>query len=267
MRRGALLVLLLCGVVCGRAAEVSLERQGEILHQALEAFDAAVAQAASDPDAARQLYEAARAGFEALVQVGVRSAALEYNLGNTYYRLGSLGRAIVHYRRAERMDPTDEKLLANLDYARRQVEPAIRPAGQDRLLRHVLFLHYSTSLRTRFWAAAALSALGWLGLTVGLLWRTRHALIPGLICIALGLSFAASAGWQIREQATRPAGVVVGQEVVLRLGRGNDYEPALQQPLGPGVELEILLDRGDWVEVRLRDHTVGWLPASAVERV
>ena len=44
------------------------------------------------------------------------SAALWYNIGNTRYRLGETGQAILAYERSLRLDPTDRDTRANLDF-------------------------------------------------------------------------------------------------------------------------------------------------------
>ena len=249
------------------AGEMSPDRQRQVLRDALNAFDQAVAAAQDRPARAEELYRDAAAGFNALVEAGLDNVALEYNLGNTHFRLGQLGHAIVRYRRAQRLDPNHKNLLSNLEYSRRQVEPYIQPSGQTRLLHDLLFLHYSTSLRQRFWAAALLSVGGWLLLIVRLWQPKRPLLMVGGLAVLLGLSFGASAFWQINDQTRHPAAVIVDNEFILRLGRGQGSDAALKQPLGPGVELRILQQRGDWVEVRLTNDQTGWLPADAVERI
>ncbi|MCM1483384.1 MAG: tetratricopeptide repeat protein [Muribaculaceae bacterium] len=44
------------------------------------------------------------------------SAKLYYNLGNASYRNGKQGEAVLNYERALRLDPTDEKARANLNF-------------------------------------------------------------------------------------------------------------------------------------------------------
>lgn len=249
------------------AAEMPVERQHEILSQALRAFDDAVDAAREQPNRAQELYREAAAGFEALRAAGVHNAALEYNLGNTYFRLGELGKAIAHYRRAQRLDPHDDKLAANLTYARRRVEPYLEPTGQRRLARSLAFLHYSLSLNTRYWIATVLSVGGWLILAAWLFRRRRAAFVSGIGCVLLGLSFAGSVAWQLHELETRPPAVVVGEGASLRLGPGAGYEAAIEQPLGAGVEVIVLQERVDWAEVRLANEQTGWLPAGALLRI
>lgn len=246
---------------------MTTDRQGQILRDALNAFDDAVARVQDNPAEARELYRRSAASFEALTTAGLRNAALEYNLGNTYFRLDELGRAIVHYRRALRLDPSHEKLQANLAYARREVEPHIPPSGQDRLWHRLLFWHYGKSLGQRYWAAALLSVFGWLLLIVRLRRPARPLLILGMTAVLLGLAAGTSVVWQANEEASHPPAVIVLDKYILRLGRGEGYDPALRQPLGPGVELRILQRRGDWIEVRLPNDQTGWLLAAAIERV
>jgi tetratricopeptide (TPR) repeat protein len=270
-----LLVLLL--VAAGSASEpLTPPRQREILQAALAAYDEAVASARENPARAAEQYRAAAAGLLALRDSGLRNAALEYNLGNTYFRLGELGRAVLHYRRAERLAPHDARLIANLRYARDQVEPRITATGSSRLAGHLLFWHYATSRRERFLALVFLSVVGWPLLLLWLRERYRELLgasvrrtllFLGGVAVVLALAAGASLLWQAHDEALRPHAVVVGHEVPLRLGRGTGSDLALKQPLGPGVELRILQQRGGWLEVRLPNEQTGWLPEESVERI
>lgn len=257
----------LLGVPAAAADALAPARQREILRQALSAYDAAVAAAPGDRARAEELLRQAAAGFEALRAAGLCTAALEYNLGNVHFRLGDLGRAILHYRRAARLDPGDARLAANLRYARDRVEPSIAPSGRHRLLRQLLFWHYETPAVQRFRALLALSLIGWPLLVAWLRWRRRPLLAGGLVAVGLALAAGGSLRWELYDEARRPPAVVVAREVPLRLGRGTGSDLALRQPLGPGVEVRILRAHGEWVEVRLASDLTGWLPADAVERI
>lgn len=49
------------------------------------------------------------------------SASLQYNLGNCYYRLGELGKAILAYERALRLDPTFTDARTNLEFVNTKI--------------------------------------------------------------------------------------------------------------------------------------------------
>jgi tetratricopeptide (TPR) repeat protein len=253
--------------VRAEAATISRERQAELLKSALDAFDRAVTVTREDPLQAESLYRDAARGFEALAEAGVRSAPLEYNLGNAYFRLNNLGKSILHYRRAERLDPMQPDMAANLDYARRRVEPLFFDPAGAALIDRLSFWNRNLSVEWRFRIAAIGSAVGWLLLLAWLRWRVRPLALAGGLAALIGLANSVSVAWQIRDESARPPAVLVESNLVLRHGRGAAYEAVLKQPLGAGVEVRILEARGDWVEVRLPDGVSGWVPASAVVRV
>ncbi len=49
------------------------------------------------------------------------STLLYYNLGNAYYRMGQLGKAIVCYERALRLDPTNNDAKTNLEFVNSKI--------------------------------------------------------------------------------------------------------------------------------------------------
>jgi tetratricopeptide (TPR) repeat protein len=262
---GALAVLL-CAALA-RAEAFTPQRQRELLQTALNSFDEAVAAARENPGLADQLYRQSAAAYEALIEAGIRNSAIEYNCGNAYFRLKDLGRAIVHYRRAQQIDPSDSRVAANLAYARQRVEPAFPASGGSELLARLAFWNRSISRGTRFWLAVGASISGWAGMLLWLRVRGRMTLVCSAIAIAIGLANAASVALELRDETRNPSAVVGRPNTVLRQGRGESYEAVLRQPLGPGVETSILSERGDWCEVQLANGQSGWLPLANLLRI
>lgn len=267
-RRAITLLFAILGLLApARAADWTPERQRQALQEALDRFDAAVGEFRQHPEQSQRDFRQAAAAFEALVAAGVHNAALEFNLGNTYFRLGDTGRAIVHYLRARRLAPRDAATNANLDYARERVEPVLAPAAAEQFLTRLLFWHYTMSLRFRWLWAIFGSLAGWGLLAAWLRWRGGGLLTFAIIGIALGVSNGLSVLVQLHEDATHPSAVIITGPQTLRSGRGDGYEPVLKQTLGAGVECQIRNERADWAEVELRDGHSGWVPMSALERI
>lgn len=266
-RAGAACLAGLLLATAAAGATLTPQRQREILNAALESGEQAIVVARNDPHRAEQLLREAIGGFEALAADGVRNPAIEFNLGTAYFRLGDLGAAILHYRRAEHLGGPAPDLSANLAHVRARVRPQIAATETETLLARLLFWQSGFSRGARLWATAGLSVAGWALLTW---WRRRRVpalLTAGATLAALGLIVGAGLMWQVHDEAQRPAAVVVADEVVLRLGRGEGYDAALRDPLGPGVELRVMDERGGWYEVRLANGVTGWLPMSAVAKV
>lgn len=250
------------------AAEVlPQQRQREILNAALESGEQAIAVARNDPHRAEQHLRDAIGGFEALAAAGVQNAALEFNLGTAYFRLGNVGAAVLHYRRAERLGGPAPDLNANLAFVRARVRPQIAAVESDALVSRLLFWQHALSRNAWLWTVAGASVVGWVLLTCWRLRRLPALLATGATLAALGLIAGAALAWQAHDESARPAGVVLADEVVLRLGRGAGYDAALREPLGSGIELRIVDERGGWYEVLLANGVTGWLPAEAVGKV
>ena len=54
-------------------------------------------------------------------------------------------------------------------------------------------------------------------------------------------------------------GVLVSQEVIVRKGDGNAYEPQFNEPLHEGVEFKVTNRRRGWLHIELPDGNRGWI--------
>jgi tetratricopeptide (TPR) repeat protein len=252
----------------------TLETRHQVLKQALADFDRAVA--TRDPGGleAQQLYRRALTGFESLVDAGVRNGSLYYNIANTYLRMGDVGRAVVNYRRALRLSPGDEDIRKNLQSARNLCEVQVAAPATSALLETVLFWHFGTSPASRATFVLIAYGLFWLLMLLRLLMLRRSEVLTWAIrCVAaLTLIVGGSVAWETLVQTHRNAGVVVADDVVLRKGNSEEYEPLLDRPLSAGVEFDLIEERpdvegGSWYRIRLRDGKEGWLRADQADVV
>jgi hypothetical protein len=213
-------------------------------------------------------YDDAAQGYRTLIKYQIRDPRVEYNLGNTEFRSGRLGKAILHFERARRLDPTDHDIRANLAYARSfcfdQVPVSDAPAlllwlraGQDRLgpdRQAWIFLGL-------FWAlcmiiAWTLSRPGRSGAGIGWL---ASALVVLLLIVAVS--------WYttyLRLEGSQ-SGVVLAASVEVLAGPGEN-NPTLFT-VHEGLIVEIRDVRPEWIQVSLPDGLNGWMVRNAVEPV
>ena len=136
MKRFILPLVALLLSLTGAAAPTS-----DIIAQADSAYTA------EDYPQAAQLY------LGAISQEGP-SAKLYYNLGNTYYRLGEMGNAILSYERALRLDPADKDVRENLAFVNARITD--RPGERGTFLGNALDAAASAS-HSNTWAWLALA--------------------------------------------------------------------------------------------------------------
>jgi tetratricopeptide (TPR) repeat protein len=261
---GLLLLSALIGTAPRAEAALSEDQREAILTEAQELYDQGVALRASDPEAARRAFLDAAARFGQLVEDGVKNGHLHYNLGNAWLQAGNIGRAILEFRRAEQYIPGDARLEHNLDFARSLRRNRIPPSGERVLARALLGWHFGTAIGARFAVFAAAYLVFWFVLLAYLFkpaaaWRWTAG-IAAVLWLACGTSVAADL---ISDDAARQ-GVVLVDDVIIRKGNGEGFEPQFEQPLHQGVEFKVLDRRPDWLQVELRDGKSGWIRADQV---
>ncbi|MHC4886691.1 MAG: SH3 domain-containing protein [Planctomycetota bacterium] len=238
----------------------------DLYHQGKEAFREANAIRSQDRVGAEALYRKAALRFERLRAEGeLESGKLYYNLGNTYFLLGDLGRAILNYRRAERLLGDEVKLAQNLAYARsRRADRFERPA-RTVVLGILLFWHYDLSLAHRSLLFAGLWGVLWV-LAAVRLYRSKAVPRALLLAVAaLVLLLLGSMGVQWHAERNQREGVITAPEVVGRKGDGETYTPAFTSPLHAGTEFVLLESRAGWARIELPDTRRCWIPETAFE--
>ncbi len=271
---GSVLFVVLAVVICGEQVcaamdshEVSLE-----FAKANEAFRQAndLASSAGADDEAKKLYVRAAMHYERIVAAGgIRNAKLYYNLGNAYLLKGDLGKAVVNYRRAEKLDSGDADIQKNLAFARSRRIDKVQTRTQKKVMRTLFFWHYDFSLRVRFFAGCI--AFGGLFVFLTLLvWFGRSGVRSGLragtaISFMIAICFLVSVGIESVYEAKQPCGVIVAESVVARQGDGTNYLPSFKEPLHGGTEFELIEQRMGWLEIQLSDGSQGWVPDGSAE--
>jgi len=221
---------------------------------------------------ANALYESERYGeaadlYESIVESGFRSADVQYNLGNARYRSGDLGRAVLAYERALRIEPGHEDAAANLAFVQELLADRRTPVGGALTEFFGRLDERLTSDRLALVACAFYFILfGVLTLRVlrgGLSpWLAR---IAGVAAIAL-VFFGGVLVYRVAQERSHVQAVVMPDEVGVRTGPGDDF--LMEFRLHEGTKVVVEERRGEWARVMLRGTDLeGWLPGEAVEEI
>jgi hypothetical protein len=224
-----------------------------------------------EPEAVVQTFEEAQAAYDAgrlqdaleayrgLAGEGHVSMELYYNLGNTYFRLGEVGRAALSYRRAWYFRPRDPDIQANLSFALQQTGALAPESG--------VIERFLESLNLNRWVGIALTAY-WLAALAGAVWilhrPARPAALRGLILLAAVATVALAAVGSWWGRYTNPEVVVTesGQRALFAPLRGSKAHFAAPE----GSVLRVEGEEGAWLRVRSGAES-GWLPRSACSRI
>jgi tetratricopeptide (TPR) repeat protein len=255
-------------IAAGASAEDKLSKQQlySTFNQANDAFRQANS-TVDDADKANSLYEKAILGYEKIIRQGrVENPKLYCNLANAYLLKGDIGRAVLNYRRAERLDRSDSDIHKNLSFARSRRADKVEIKTEKQILQTLVFWHYDFSMRTKFTVACVCFAVFCLSLTV-MIWFGRRASLTAITCIAalLLLCFAGSLAVEGYSHSVNLSGAIVAPEVVAYQGDGQNYPPSFKAPLHAGTEFELVERRPGWFHIKLADGSDGWVSQSNAE--
>jgi tetratricopeptide (TPR) repeat protein len=260
------LVCLLFTAALAAGDTLSKEQIHTLFTQANDAFRYANT-TVDDTDKADSFYEKAILGYEKIMREGrVENPKLYYNLANAYLLKGDIGRAILDYRRAEKLGKSDSDIQKNLAFARSRRVDRVEIKTEKQILQTLVFWHYDFSMRAKFTVACVCFAVFCLCLTV-MIWFGRNASLTVVTVISAGLlvCLISSLTVEAYSQTANLSGVIISPEVVAYQGDGQNYPSSFKAPLHAGTEFELVERRSGWFHIKLADGSDGWISQSTAE--
>jgi tetratricopeptide (TPR) repeat protein len=202
-------------------------------------------------------YEEAKVNYIQLVQRHHYSPDLFYNLGNTWFKLGDNGRAVLNYYRALALKPTFEEADVNLRGVLKAVDNPIAPTLRLQVATYADYLWIIVA--ASFWIAAYSALISWITKSKRV-WRIS-ALLSGILCLMF-LSLAIWAGFGLKD---RSAAIVVDAIADLKYGPANTARAI--ESLHIGDQVSLISERGDWSFCRTNGGTVGWILTRKTEHI
>lgn len=211
-------------------------------------------------------FAAAERAYRELLDAGVDSGELCYNLGNACFKQKKLGEAVYFWERAARRLPGDADVRENLALARALIVDRIEVPEDPLPLRWLAAVRHRFTPSQESWAAFALFAAANVLFGVHLLARrprlARWSLAACLLLAALFLTVGGSLAWKLYERAHRPEGVIVAQAVEMRSGPGKGYLTVAT--IHEGLTVRIRGRADDWYRIVLPNGWSGWLPGDSL---
>jgi tetratricopeptide (TPR) repeat protein len=200
-------------------------------------------------------YQKAIDSYLRLMGDGYINGHLYYNLGNACFRSGLLGRAILNYKRAQRMIPRDADLNFNLRYALDQTQDEISPS--QNFLKQAFFWLDDLTLGELLWGFVVLNSMFWGILALRLFIRPEWTYYFFIVLLIFWLVGGVSLAVKWHQLKTDQRAVILAEEADVLAGPDSNDTGLFKLHEGTTVHQERTED--GWSLIQLSKNKRGWI--------
>jgi tetratricopeptide (TPR) repeat protein len=212
-------------------------------------------------------YRKAIESYTGIVEQGVESAPLYFNLGNAYFKDGDLGRAILYYMKARRLAPGDDDIINNLDFARQFTSIRMEGVKLNPVTSFAESVVDPYHLNTLAWISSICFVFLLLMLILRFVFGIDASVIRVGVVVGVILLVAASSVTTFKyrhEYLTRRA-VLLDDESPVYAGPSEELDVEFEG--APGLVVEILSESGDFCNVLFENKRRGWIRKELVAEI
>ncbi|MDZ7741414.1 MAG: tetratricopeptide repeat protein [Bacteroidota bacterium] len=212
------------------------------------------------------LYNDAISAYEEILENGVASWELYYNLGNAYFKTNNMGPAIYNYEKALKLNPESEDAKFNLKIANNKITDKIEPVPEFFIKKwwrgmYSMFPAHSWGIISivLFLGVLILAVVFFISPLPG---TKRTAFWTALLLLILTV-FSFAAGYKnYHEQELQDEAIVFAPTVTVKSSPNKNAVDLFV--LHEGSKLRITDEVDQWYEIRIANGSVGWLPEETV---
>jgi tetratricopeptide (TPR) repeat protein len=212
-------------------------------------------------------YKDAAQIYEELLNNGYRESIVYYNLGNAYFRLNKIPHSILNYERARILDPLDDGIVFNLKLANLKIIDKFEPIPKLFFIEwYETFIDYTNS---NTWAFLFLiffcfTFLLLSGFALFAKAEARKKLFRStvlvLILSIISMFFAFKT---YNSENERLNAIIFNPSVYVK--SAPDLGATDLFILHEGSKVKILDRVGNWIEIKIENGNVGWIPKEALQ--
>ncbi len=215
------------------------------------------------------LYTNAVEDYQKVIDAGLESATIYYNLGNSYFKLDDIPSAILYFEKAKKLDPDNEDLDFNLNVAKTQVLDKIEP------LPELFFKTWWRNLVTMFtsdtWTKTSLTffilffVLLSFYLLSGFTPIRKLSFYTGLIVFVLSVFTFILASQKFTMEKNLKEAIVFAPTITVKSSPNQNSVDLFV--IHEGSKVRVIDEVGEWYKIRIANGSIGWLPLETVKPI
>ncbi len=216
----------------------------------------------------KEKYSEAAAAYQSVMNDNGVAYEIYYNLGNCYYKLDDMPRAVLNYERAYLLNPGDADVRTNLALARGKTVDKVVPPSEMFFVTWWRELTHSMDIAS--WTAVGIFSFVLMLIGVALymfmsqLWIRKVGVYGSMALFIVLLVSNLAAFSQHRDMVSRDTAIVMSPAVTVKSSPSDRSTDLFV--IHEGSKVEIIDDSmSEWKEVKFEEGKQGWVPADAVE--
>jgi tetratricopeptide (TPR) repeat protein len=207
--------------------------------------------------------------YQKVIENGVESAGVYFNLGNAYFKINDMPSAILFYEKAKKLNPSDEDIQENLKIANSRIVDKIETVPDIFYKRWWKNLLYAFTVDQ--WAIISLVSFGMIFLMLlfflltNIFWIKKTSFWLGILFIVVS-----AATWMLANQKYKT--FTEDHQAIV-------FTPTLtvkSSPSETGIDLFVIHEGtkvhitdhiAEWYEVKIANGSVGWVKEQSIKKI
>lgn len=215
------------------------------------------------------LYDSALSTYQQVIDQGLESGELYYNMGNTYYKNNDIASAILYFEKAKKLLPNDESINYNLNIANSMIVDKIEKVPE--LFYQQWWNFFYNFLDADSWAIFTLISFALLVITIGIFILSRKrgnrklSFYIGLLFLIITVVSSSLAAQKYYFNIDHKEGIVFTSSITVKSSPTQNAVDLFVIHEGTKVMITDKID--NWVEIKIKNGSVGWLPEKSIKEI
>ena len=214
-------------------------------------------------------YKTAISNYETVLASGQQSAELYFNLANCYYKLHKVAPAIYNYEKALQLNPNDQEIKTNLEFAQKMAIDDIKVipnVGFNKIIEEFTNTYFYD---TWAWISVLLAFLFFAFFGSYYFSKTsfqKRIFFTGMFVILIAIVISiASAIYEKNRIINEKAAIIFSETSSLKTEPKASSSQIIL--LHEGTKVYIVENIANWKKVQLTDETTGWISDQTIKEL
>lgn len=207
--------------------------------------------------------------YQKVIETGIESAGLYFNLGNAYFKMNDMPSAILYYEKAKKLNPNDEDINFNLQIANGRIVDKIEPVPD------IFYVKWWNQLLFTFsvdeWALLSIISFSvvvtmlLLFLLTNIYWVKKTSFWLGLLFVVLAFTTYLLANQKHNSFIKDYQAIVFTPTLTVKSSPSETGKDLFV--IHEGSKVQISDHIGEWYKIEIANGSVGWIKENDIRKI